>query len=204
MNTLECSDFTQPGYDGGELPEGFELWRRGVVCTRMSEVPVEFVTVGVRRLAGSGDYAPLYALAKALLARQAPAATVIRHGWPTVGPCIFVFVTGVVGRAEGRPEPTDAELSVDGGDSLELLQAAGPQREGEVFNEFDLGNSRGISMISYGERVLSAAGFNYEPFMARAEDFARRHYGESARILRREWFCATGPDVVVAHLFLAD
>jgi len=59
-----------------------------------------------------------------------------------------------------------------------------------------------LATISYGERIPSAEGFDYAPLVERAGALVARHYGHQARILRREWFCATGPDVVVVHLFI--
>lgn len=62
-------------------------------------------------------------------------------------------------------------------------------------------------MVSYGEYVEACSGIDYELFFKRAERLAKFHrqfLSESGafRIVRREWFCVTNPDIAVVHLYL--
>jgi hypothetical protein len=64
-----------------------------------------------------------------------------------------------------------------------------------------------IAMFSYGEYVPTTVGLDYEPFIRRAEDrtrFSIRLSGKEKRplqIVRRQWFCATNPDIAVVHIY---
>jgi len=112
MNTHACCDFSEPGHDAGALPEGYELWRRGVVYTRMKGQPVRQLTCCVLGNAGPRGYAPLYERVRALLRAETRDATAIRHGWRTIGAYVFMFVTGEVGATMPEvPYPTVEELA---------------------------------------------------------------------------------------------
>jgi hypothetical protein len=64
-----------------------------------------------------------------------------------------------------------------------------------------------IAMFSYGEYVPTTVDLDYEPFVRRAEDRARfslRLSGKEKRplqVVRRQWFCATSPDIAVVHIY---
>ena len=64
-----------------------------------------------------------------------------------------------------------------------------------------------IFTVSYGEYVPTCSGIDYGPFVRRAEDLAEFHFSmlkqsTALPIVRREWFCATNPDIAVVHLYI--
>jgi hypothetical protein len=64
--------------------------------------------------------------------------------------------------------------------------------------------------FSYGEFARSCDGLDYTPYVERAEAMTRFHLsfvggnmraGNELKIVRREWFCATKPDIAVVHIY---
>jgi hypothetical protein len=83
----------------------------------------------------------------------------------------------------------------------------------EVYTDGDIRDPAAANMnifgMSYGMYVPSAAEVDYAPLVERAEELARFHLSmtpasnvDTLRIIRREWFCATNPDIAVVHLFI--
>lgn len=107
-------------------------------------------------------------------------------------------------RPVGEPPPAAEALMAPGGATPEALaEGADPQaikQFAEIFNDFDFAAEPGPGLFSYGEYVPSAAAVHFEPFLKRAEHRARSWDG-SIKIIGREWFCATSPDLAVVHLY---
>ena len=149
---------------------------------------------------------------------------VMCHAWRTVpaGSSSIVFAMVMMGlmRATvgqmpppGEPAPTTQELMTSGGATMEELQRRSPQRATEVFVEFDHRHSAasGVPLFtySYGERVAGHSVDSFEPFVRRAENYARTHQalvdalGTSpipASIGLREWYMADNVVTVDLHL----
>ena len=92
------------------------------------------------------------------------------------------------------------------------LKPLKPNAEG--FVDFDLqdrsASNEHLAMFSYGEYVPTTVGLDYEQFVRRAEHRTRcyhRMLSEKDRstrkpeIVRRQWFCATSPDIAVVHIY---
>ena len=185
------------------------------------------ILIGVRRMVRTSEpftaYGELYRRAAALTdARVAalvcPAAPVARwtasHGWRAVEfgerQFIFVFITTVVslgGEAQaGERAPTGDELTSPGGALREMpMQQPWQQNIDEFYNDFDhraAGDSADDDdlLFSYGEYVPSSETIDFEPFAHKAETMARSHYGPDLRVVQRDCFCATHPNVAVVHL----
>jgi hypothetical protein len=120
-------------------------------------------------------------------------------------------------RRQGETAPTAEELAKPGGMTPENVNPAAVQVHKHVheqYGEFGLrsSNASGIFTVSYGEYVETCAGLDYEPFVQRAEQLARFHHpflvkdtparSETLNIVRREWFCATNPDIAVVHVYI--
>jgi len=160
--------------------------------------------------------------------RELPHTWILSHGWRRIdiggaNDLLIAFRTiGLVqaetgeAKPQGETEPGPAELMTPGGATDEMLTAqVAPQRVGEIYIEFDHRDpgcaNHNIFMFSYGERLPSCEGINFEPFVERAEKRARFHSellpGDSQegdfRIIRREWMCATNPDIAVVHVYSA-
>ena len=149
------------------------------------------------------------------------------HGWRRIDigaayDLLIVFQTrGIVylnpgdAKPAGDNVPTPAELLVPGGATAEMLaaQAGGPRRMDEIYIDFDhrdpSDTNHDIVMFSYGERLPASEGIDFQPFVERAERRARFHYellkgpsrGDAMTIVRREWMCATNPDIAVVHVY---
>jgi hypothetical protein len=91
------------------------------------------------------------------------------------------------------------------------------RRSNEIYNEMDMRDvvtPTDIFLVSYGEYVKAANGINYGLFIQRAENLARFHlpfvaqdeaaHRNGLKIIRREWFCATNPDIAVVHIYIQD
>jgi hypothetical protein len=134
---------------------------------------------------------------------------------------VGAFVTlGVLFPAQGslKPhgliEPDSAELRRPGGLTPESPELKTLSRNAEGFVDFDLQDRSAskdqLAMFSYGEYVPTTVGLDYEQFVRRAEHRTRcyhRMLSEEERsirqpeIIRRQWFCATNPDIAVVHLY---
>src|SRR6185369_6373367 len=65
-------------------------------------------------------------------------------------------------------------------------------------------SSADIFLFSYGEYVPACDGLDYTPMIERAENTAQLHasFSDPGKIVRREWFCATNPNIAVVHVYL--
>ena len=113
----------------------------------------------------------------------------------------------------GEPAPTTQELMTGGGATMEEMQHRSPQRATEVFVEFDhrypAASGAPLFTYSYGERVAVHTVDTFEPFVRRAENYARAHQalGEvlgtspiPSSIGLREWYMADNLVTVELHL----
>jgi hypothetical protein len=119
---------------------------------------------------------------------------------------------------EGEPPPSAKDLLAGGTtpDNYALSTEERKKRIYEVYSEADLrdvpGSNGNIFTMSYGEYVPSCSGVDYSGLLVRAEQLARFHFsigmGRSQStysdmpIVRREWFCASNPDIAVVHLYI--
>jgi hypothetical protein len=76
-----------------------------------------------------------------------------------------------------------------------------------VYTEADARDSsarENILLVSYGEYVATAENVDYGPIVERARRLAKFHLSirDGSKIVRREWFAATNPDIAVAHIYL--
>jgi hypothetical protein len=116
---------------------------------------------------------------------------------------------------EGESIPTRDDLTQPGGMTAEQLTVSS-RRKGfeELYSVSDVRSELDVSRIflfSYGEYVKTADGIDYTPFLNRAEHRTRFYLrlltGDAGtelalNIVRREWFCATNPDIVVIHIYV--
>ncbi|HEX7361199.1 MAG TPA: hypothetical protein VF283_11980 [Bryobacteraceae bacterium] len=116
---------------------------------------------------------------------------------------------------KGQTEPTEQAFLSPGGASFEELAQLNLQRSDEFYNEFDFsevstcGSDPDPVTFSYGERISTSAAVDFEPFVHRAEQRAKRYHsflkdlGETRsgalRIIHREWFLASN-DFVMVHV----
>jgi len=120
-------------------------------------------------------------------------------------------------KPQGETAPSAEELAKPGGMTPENIIPIAVQVHKHVheqYGEFGLrsSNASGIFTVSYGEYVETCAVLHYEPFVQRAEDLARFHLpflvkdtragSEALNVVRREWFCATNPDIAVVHVYI--
>jgi len=161
----------------------------------------------------------------------ASTASIVCHGWQLLGDggrpvsldeggkIATAFVTFSVRKAadqsasDGERPPTFEDLHTPGGNSLEDLVRAEPQRAAEVYNEFDFSDSEeDLVTVSFGETIIPVEDgvLDFGPSVGRAEKFARSYYGTLAslgevetpfRITRREWFLADSRFVTVHVCF---
>jgi len=93
------------------------------------------------------------------------------------------------------------------------LQAA--RRPHEMYTDADardLSSPANILLVSYGEYVAVADSVDFGPIVDRAQRVAKFHVSlrggvlevnpAKFKIVRREWFVATNPDIAVAHIYL--
>jgi hypothetical protein len=103
-------------------------------------------------------------------------------------------------------------MTPDNTSDSDLLAARRPH---EVYTEADARDSSApanIQLISYGEYVAIAENVDFGPIVERAASLAKFHSSirdgspkqlrNQPRIVRREWFVATNPDIAVAHIYL--
>jgi hypothetical protein len=117
-------------------------------------------------------------------------------------------------RPEGLNAPAPQELKSPGGmtpDNYDASTARHHQQFHELYSDNDGRDASpptGVFLVSYGEFVETCKGIDYEPFVERAEQLARSHYRfltkehQPLQIVRREWFCATKPDIAVVHVYI--
>jgi hypothetical protein len=224
-------DFSRPGNDGESLPDGFNPWRSCVSYTARPEIyaPLAYgreYLVLVRALQTGASYAELYrrafAIANGRVGKlqcnegQSLNSRISAQGWfryetldvPTA------YLTMIVAAhkpgdpvVEGLSLPTEEELAAAGGMTPENTPA--PIVTGKLILESytdpgPIRDNQDIFLISYGEYADSLDGIDYAPFVERAERLVRFHLEfleDRWTIMRREWFCATTPDIVVVHVF---
>jgi hypothetical protein len=121
---------------------------------------------------------------------------------------------GESGSAEprGEDDPSDAQLMRPGGATPEEWgakiydRATAPQLD-EMYGLFDSTDPsdprRNIVTVSYGEYVPSCEDVDFEPFVRRAEHRAKVQFGER-RIIRREWWCVTSPNMVCVDVYVLN
>jgi hypothetical protein len=151
---------------------------------------------------------------------------IITHGWFTHGNTnmvrAFVTIGGVYLKAgiaapQGLPVPSAADLAMPGGmtpENYTLPPIEGDPRICEIYSEADVRDPgvpvTDVFTVSYGEYVPSCNGVDYRPLIERAEELSPFHFSmqtkpcdkSGLKVLRREWFCATNPDIAVVHLYV--
>jgi len=112
---------------------------------------------------------------------------------------------------QGEPVPTQPALTEPGGvtpQNYTPAHLAAQKPIDESYSDFDARTSSSASdnifFVSYGEYVPTCDGLDYLPFIERAEALAKSHasFSDGGRIVRREWFCATDPDIAVVHIYV--
>jgi hypothetical protein len=153
---------------------------------------------------------------------EIPVAVVSGHAWGSfdpgqgIGTALVVMGVRCPSRSpsgeQDHTEPTEEALLSPGGASFEELTLLSPQSADEIYNEFDFTEpiDQGLITLSYGEPVFGSA-FNFEPVVRRAERLAAHYhsvlctFGEvhtgSLRVIRREWFLASGDFATVQICF---
>jgi len=151
---------------------------------------------------------------------------IVTHGWFTHANTklarAFVTIganflrTGDTAR-EGHSAPPAADLAAPGGMTPENYTqppVEGDKRICEIYSEGDVRDpavpGTNVFTLSYGEYVPSCSEVDYKPFIERAQELAQFHLSmeympwdqSRLKIVRREWFCATNPDIAVVHLYI--
>jgi hypothetical protein len=150
---------------------------------------------------------------------------VLNHGWfrhantdlarafVTLG---AIYVASSDTLPQGQRLPTAEDFAGPGGMTPDNDALSEEQRQKRVYQVYSEGDVRdpsaphaNIFTLSYGEYVPSCGSVNYGPLVERAEEVARFHFSvadesshEKLDIVRREWFCATNPDIAVVHLYI--
>jgi hypothetical protein len=118
-------------------------------------------------------------------------------------------------RPQGQRPPSLEELQAAGGLTPDQItpetKIPSPEESFVDFSESDPSDPHSnIAMFSYGEYVASVDGLNFEPVVRRAERRTRSYWRFTRRddsvhgalsIVRRQWFCATNPDIAVVHIY---
>ncbi len=118
----------------------------------------------------------------------------------------------------GMSAPTAKDLAGPGGmtpdntTAPDLIAARHPYELYTDADARDLSAPANIQLVSYGEYVESAESVDFGPILERAQRLARFHLSlrdsdsevirSKPKIVRREWFVATNPDIAVAHIYL--
>jgi hypothetical protein len=110
----------------------------------------------------------------------------------------------------GMTAPTAKDLAGPGGmtpDNTSEADLLAARRPHEMYTEADVRDpaaKENILLVSYGEYVSTAESVDYGPIVERALRLARFHLSTSdgSKMVRREWFAATNPDIAVAHIYL--
>jgi hypothetical protein len=112
---------------------------------------------------------------------------------------------------ESERRPTDDELSIPGGASLEDIARAEPQRAVEAYNEFDFTNgANDLITVSFGQKITPSeeGTFDFQRTVDSAAEFAHSYHSRLAffgevqstfQIVRREWFLAD-PTFATVHI----
>jgi hypothetical protein len=190
------------------------------------------VSTGRRADSGAG-FADLYARARAITdARihqlqcadrdRTMHSRIFAQGWfkhDTINFARAFITTAVVSlRAgesapQGEVPPTPEELTVPGGLTRAEATRSNPNRAfDEAYSEADVRDlsnpAENVFMFSYGEYVKSSGGLLYGPYVERAESFVRSYplglSAATAKVLRREWWCVTNPDMVVVQVYVSS
>jgi hypothetical protein len=124
-------------------------------------------------------------------------------------------------RPDAQLPPTPEALASPGGMTIEeaaALAAAVPKGKTtwhEIYSVAELrapqSDKPAIFGFSYGEFAPSCDELDYTPYVERAEAMTRFHLSfvggnmrsaKEPKIIRREWFCATKPDIAVVHIYV--
>lgn len=144
---------------------------------------------------------------------------IVNHGWfrHQNSNLVRSFMTfGVVCLNPSDPKPQGVtlphreKLAVPGGMTPENYALPGDdvdKRSHEMYSDGDardpLNPDTNVFMFSYGEYVQDSRAVDYKPLLEKAEKLAQFHLpGNELRIIRREWLCATNPDIAVIHLYI--
>jgi hypothetical protein len=224
-------NFLQPGNDGASLPDGFNPWRSCVSYTARPDIYAPLIhgreyLILVRALHKGASYAELYSRALAIAngrvgklqcnEGQSLHSRITAQGWfryETIDvPTAYLTMTVAALKpgdpvVEGLNPPTAEELAAPGGMTPENTPV--PIVTGKTILESytdpgAISDNQSIFLISYGEYVASLDGIDYAPFVERAEKLAKFHsqfLKDRWTIMRREWFSASTPDIVVVHVF---
>lgn len=117
----------------------------------------------------------------------------------------------------GEERPTSQSLAAPSSNLHEAANRVNSQPADEIYHEFDFtepGHNGQLPcpvILSYGDRIRSREGLNFEPFVRSAEIMAAVYAEFSAnesgaeranfQLLGREWFSVSDPDLVVIHVF---
>jgi hypothetical protein len=118
----------------------------------------------------------------------------------------------------GMTAPTAKELAGPGGmtpDNTSASDLVAARRPHEAYTDADARDSsarESILLVSYGEYVATAENVDFGPIIEHAVRLAKFHLSiregahernrSQPKIVRREWFVATNPDIAVAHIYL--
>jgi hypothetical protein len=145
---------------------------------------------------------------------------VLAHGWwanDTLNLATSYLTIGVSCLKDGdpiprgQPMPTPEALTEPGGltpQSYTPADVAAQKQIDENYSVFDNRDSSkpisDVSIFSYGEYVPICDGLDYSPFIERAETLAKTHAALSGggKIVRREWFSVTNPNIAVVHIYV--
>jgi hypothetical protein len=198
------------------------------------------ITTGFKQQAAKGSsfarYADLYQRVTRLAGARAaemscahgePLHTrILGHSWTCIPGNSYDFPLAALvtelscsraARTEGEPVPTPSALLMPGGTPPDGFSRIASRPSEEFYNEYDTGDQWGTNTepisFSYGEHVETCAGIDYAPFVERAENRARFHYGLLAglssaakvpfAIVRRQWWAVPDTLVVVVLYFQA-
>jgi hypothetical protein len=149
---------------------------------------------------------------------------IVTHGWFTHANTnlarAFVTIGAVFLKPgdtarQGQSAPAAADFVVPGGmtpENYTLPPVEGDKRVCEIYSEADVRDpaapDTNVFTRSYGEYVPSCSEVDYTAFIERAQELAQFHLSvenprcdkSELKIVRREWFCATNPDIAVVHL----
>jgi hypothetical protein len=166
-----------------------------------------------------------YARAAALRCSQGSGlhTRLLNHTWfrhettPLVRAAVTLEITcGTEGDAkpDAQLPPTPEALAAPGGMTIEQAAALPKRTWHEIYSVAELrepSDKPAIFGFSYGEFVQSCDGLDYKPYVERAEAMTRFHLSfvgghmrssNELKIVKREWFCATKPDIAVVHIYV--
>jgi len=214
----------------GFEPSGFKKWRYGTVYTVRPEMLSQLASGREYRLIAAirrkiakhqevTSYSDLYQLVTAVVSSRIAelecAAWIVSHAWGSkdLGASRFAFASVTMGLARaqqgkhGENAPSQEALTAPFEFKLEPPTSWSYD---EFFNIFDFWNPKNtqdeIGMFSYGEFATPTEGIGFEPFIQRAEARAKLHHAllegeQPLHVVRREWFCASDPAMVVVHIY---